>query len=172
MYQTIGHALIPLYAQALGIPLYRAPIIGAASNTDRIYHYAPVQESYRIAGSDPYTSTSQSGTYLTNSTQSSTSEDETEALIPLLTHILNLHPSANALSTGAILSTYQRSRVESIATRLNLTSLAYLWQYPILPPYTQTSLLHDISAVGQDSCLLYTSPSPRDGLLSRMPSSA
>ena len=25
---------------------------------------------------------------------------------------------------------------------------------------------------GQNSCLLYTSPSPRDGLLSRMPSSA
>ena len=25
---------------------------------------------------------------------------------------------------------------------------------------------------GYDSCLLYTSPSPRDGLLSRMPSSA
>ena len=25
---------------------------------------------------------------------------------------------------------------------------------------------------GKDTCLLYTSPSPRDGLLSRMPSSA
>ena len=25
---------------------------------------------------------------------------------------------------------------------------------------------------GQNACLLYTSPSPRDGLLSRMPSSA
>ena len=31
----------------------------------------------------------------------------------------------------------------------------------------------DISIeVGTDTCLLYTSPSPRDGLLSRMPSSA
>ena len=28
------------------------------------------------------------------------------------------------------------------------------------------------SASGTGSCLLYTSPSPRDGLLSRMPSSA
>ena len=28
------------------------------------------------------------------------------------------------------------------------------------------------STVKQDTCLLYTSPSPRDGLLSRMPSSA
>ena len=30
----------------------------------------------------------------------------------------------------------------------------------------------NISSVGSDTCLLYTSPSPRDGLLSRMPSSA
>ena len=29
-----------------------------------------------------------------------------------------------------------------------------------------------VSAMGQTTCLLYTSPSPRDGLLSRMPSSA
>ena len=30
----------------------------------------------------------------------------------------------------------------------------------------------EISGVSYDPCLLYTSPSPRDGLLSRMPSSA
>ena len=30
----------------------------------------------------------------------------------------------------------------------------------------------DFVYVGRHSCLLYTSPSPRDGLLSRMPSSA
>ena len=29
-----------------------------------------------------------------------------------------------------------------------------------------------VNPVGNGSCLLYTSPSPRDGLLSRMPSSA
>ena len=28
------------------------------------------------------------------------------------------------------------------------------------------------SSISYDTCLLYTSPSPRDGLLSRMPSSA
>ena len=28
------------------------------------------------------------------------------------------------------------------------------------------------TSIADDSCLLYTSPSPRDGLLSRMPSSA
>ena len=34
--------------------------------------------------------------------------------------------------------------------------------------YRVTYALHD----GKNNCLLYTSPSPRDGLLSRMPSSA
>ena len=37
---------------------------------------------------------------------------------------------------------------------------------------TWTSTDEDIEAVADDACLLYTSPSPRDGLLSRMPSSA
>ena len=32
--------------------------------------------------------------------------------------------------------------------------------------------IRGIGTPGQNSCLLYTSPSPRDGLLSRMPSSA
>ena len=37
----------------------------------------------------------------------------------------------------------------------------------------KTTLLRLISGLeSPDSCLLYTSPSPRDGLLSRMPSSA
>ena len=32
--------------------------------------------------------------------------------------------------------------------------------------------LGDMVAIDTETCLLYTSPSPRDGLLSRMPSSA
>ena len=36
----------------------------------------------------------------------------------------------------------------------------------------ENSLLIENSSIGGSSCLLYTSPSPRDGLLSRMPSSA
>ena len=34
------------------------------------------------------------------------------------------------------------------------------------------TLVHGIPGTTVDLCLLYTSPSPRDGLLSRMPSSA
>ena len=41
---------------------------------------------------------------------------------------------------------------------------------PANPPNTQKQNFKDIALL--DDCLLYTSPSPRDGLLSRMPSSA
>ena len=40
-----------------------------------------------------------------------------------------------------------------------------------IPPYSAT-VIENLGNAGCISCLLYTSPSPRDGLLSRMPSSA
>lgn len=39
-------------------------------------------------------------------------------------------PEIEALASGAVLSTYQRTRVESVCARLGLTSLGYLWQVP------------------------------------------
>lgn len=81
-------------------------------------------------------------------------DDETEALVPLLERVKQSHPGANAVSTGAILSTYQRTRVENVALRLGLTPLSFLWQYPFLPPYLQSSLLTDMHAVGQDSRII------------------
>jgi diphthine-ammonia ligase len=121
MYQTVGHSIIPLYAEALGIPLFRQAITGGAINDQR--EYAPPG-----AG-----------------------QDETEDLVPLLRRVVEVIPDANAISTGAILSTYQRTRVESVAIRLGLMPLSYLWQYLYLPPYTQTSLLDDMRAVGQEA---------------------
>lgn len=38
------------------------------------------------------------------------------------------YPEVTALSTGAILSTYQRLRIEHVCQRLKLTSLAFMWQ--------------------------------------------
>lgn len=125
MYQTIGHRLIPLYAQALDLPLYREPIRGGAANADRDYSPAAWGE-----------------------------EDEAESLVPLLRRIKQAHPEANAVSTGAILSTYQRTRVESVAARLGLIPLSFLWQFPYLPPYRRTSLLEDMKDVGQLSIIV------------------
>jgi diphthine-ammonia ligase len=140
MYQTVGHNVIPLYERALGIPLYRQQIIGGAVQTGKSYSHSDVLP--------PKNSTANMGPE-TNSPREK--EDETESLVPLLRKIISEHPNANALCTGAILSTYQRTRIESVALRLGLTPLAYLWKYPILPPSTQTSLLEDMQAVGLDA---------------------
>ncbi|KAJ4370569.1 hypothetical protein N0V83_005090 [Neocucurbitaria cava] len=128
MYQTVGHSVIPLYEQALNIPLYRQEITGKAVDSSRDYETPRADQE----------------------------QDETEDLVPLLRRVMQAHPEANAVSTGAILSTYQRTRVESVALRLGLTPLSYLWQYPLLPPYTQTSLLHDMAAVGQEAIIIKT----------------
>lgn len=128
MYQTIGHSIIPLYEKALGLPLYRQAIHGTAVDQGR--NYSSVKG---FAGGGP---------------------DETESIVPLLRRIMAAHPDVNAVSTGAIMSDYQRTRVESVAIRLGLIPLSYLWQYPRLPPHTQTSLLEDMAVVGQDARII------------------
>ncbi|KAF7892774.1 uncharacterized protein EAF02_000312 [Botrytis sinoallii] len=136
MYQTVGHTIIPLYEEALGIPLYRQAIVGSAVQTGTSYDHADLTSS----GAEELVE--------------KTDGDETESLVPLLQRIKDAHPEANALSTGAILSTYQRTRVESVAIRLGLVPLSFLWQYPILPPGMQISLLQDMQAVGLDARII------------------
>ncbi|PFH55795.1 hypothetical protein XA68_17613 [Ophiocordyceps unilateralis] len=127
MYQTVGHQLLPLYASATGIPLYRMPIQGRAACQDRDYD------------------------------GSASSSDETESMVPLLQAIKARHPTANALCSGAILSTYQRTRVESVALRLGLSPLSYLWKYPVLGQADVDGdddgarLLGDMAAAGLDA---------------------
>lgn len=125
MYQTIGHSIIPLFEKALGLPLYRHEITGTSVNQNK---------SYGSVGSNQ--------------------GDETESLVPLLTKVKTYHPEVNAVSTGAILSDYQRTRVESVALHLGLTPLSYLWQYPFLGHPSPTALLEDMAAVGQDSRII------------------
>ncbi|KIX06942.1 uncharacterized protein Z518_04918 [Rhinocladiella mackenziei CBS 650.93] len=144
MYQTVGHSVIPLYAECLDLPLYRRHITGSAVQTGRYYDTINKQ-----AASDK---------------TEDEDEDETENLVPLLQEVMRNHPEANAVCSGAILSTYQRTRVESIAIRLGLTPLAYLWQYPALPPPTPndsdgrgdslTGLLDDMAAAGCDARII------------------
>ncbi|KAK6457689.1 adenine nucleotide alpha hydrolase [Scheffersomyces xylosifermentans] len=57
-----------------------------------------------------------------------TENDEIEDLYKLLLQVKEKHPDLEAVSCGAILSHYQRTRVENVCGRLNLTSLTYLWQ--------------------------------------------
>ncbi|KAK0665348.1 putative ribonuclease [Cercophora samala] len=112
MYQTVGHSLIPLYAQATNLPLYRKSISpSGATQRGRDYsHYVSTPEEVHERR-----------------------HDEAESMFYLLKGIKRRHPEANAVCAGAILSTYQRTRVESVAVRLGLTPLAYLWKFPSLP---------------------------------------
>lgn len=57
-----------------------------------------------------------------------TEDDEIEDLYNLLQRVITAHPEVEGVSVGAILSSYQRTRVENVCQRLGLTSLAYLWQ--------------------------------------------
>lgn len=57
-----------------------------------------------------------------------TEQDETEDLYLLLEQVISEHPEVKGVSVGAILSNYQRTRVEDVCSRLGLTSLSYLWQ--------------------------------------------
>ena len=100
MYQTVGHSVIPFYEQALGLPLFRQPITGAV--VDQNKSYGPDAPSAPLASS----------------------RDEVEDMLTLLGRVMASHPEVNAVCTGAILSDYQRTRVESVAVRLGLIPLS------------------------------------------------
>lgn len=54
--------------------------------------------------------------------------DEVEDMYALLYDVKRQFPDIQGVSCGAILSTYQRFRVEDVCHRLGLTLLSYLWQ--------------------------------------------
>ena len=54
--------------------------------------------------------------------------DEVEDLTALLQDVKTKFPDVEAVSVGAILSNYQRTRVETVCQRLGLVTLGFLWQ--------------------------------------------
>jgi diphthine-ammonia ligase len=96
-----------------------------------------------------------------------TALDEVEDLWWLLSAVRAHHPDVQAVSCGAILSTYQRTRVENVCCRLGLVSLAYLWQRD------QAELLREMIAAGVDAVLIKVASSglyPRRHLLKSLAS--
>ncbi|KAI8825669.1 ATP-binding protein [Fimicolochytrium jonesii] len=77
-----------------------------------------------------------------------TVEDEVEDLYELLSEVKRSIPNVEAVATGAILSNYQRVRVENVCSRLGLTSLAYLWERD------QKELMQEMIASGLHSILI------------------
>ena len=81
MFQTVGHDIIPLYAEALSLPLYRRAIQGSSTSVGP--EYSP-QEG-----------------------------DEVEDLYQLLKQV-KAELNVEGVTSGAILSNYQRVRVEGV----------------------------------------------------------
>ncbi|KAG0145194.1 hypothetical protein CROQUDRAFT_64181 [Cronartium quercuum f. sp. fusiforme G11] len=125
LYQTVGQDGVHLVAEALDVPLYRRTITGTALELKSEY------------GSRAY-----------QSQMVGVTGDETEDMYQLLCEVKRLHPEIKALSVGAILSNYQRVRVEHVAQRLGLVPLAYLWQRD------QSELLQEMVQSGLESILI------------------
>jgi diphthine-ammonia ligase len=68
------------------------------------------------------------GSVNTNADYSMTLNDEVEDLFALLSRVKADFPDLQAVASGAILSNYQRVRVEHVCQRLGLVSLAFLWE--------------------------------------------
>lgn len=77
-----------------------------------------------------------------------TPNDEIEDLYELLKEVKEAHPDIEGVSCGAILSHYQRIRVENVCERLGLTALAYLWQRD------QSELVKEMCAYGLDARII------------------
>ncbi|GMT00425.1 hypothetical protein PENTCL1PPCAC_22599, partial [Pristionchus entomophagus] len=80
-----------------------------------------------------------SGTSLMQSMEYEKTEgDEVEDLFKLLIRVKENHPNVRGVSVGAILSSYQKLRVENVCARLGLIPMAYLWERD------QEELLHEM----------------------------
>lgn len=113
MYQTVGQDAIEFVAEALDVPLFRRVISGTAVDLGSEYGTRRVESNGGLKG------------------------DETEDLFELLSEVkvssatqttrraMNFrpqaaHPELQGVSVGAILSNYQRVRVEHVSVALHV----------------------------------------------------
>jgi diphthine-ammonia ligase len=101
MIQTVGHTAIANIAACCGVPLVRFPTSGAASRKS---------------------------VHVRDDLEAPSGPDEVDDLYSLLTHAKTVAPTANGVAVGAILSNYQRTRVEHVCALLGLQPLAFLWE--------------------------------------------
>nr|CAD7568556.1 unnamed protein product [Timema californicum] len=95
MYQTVGHQGVELYAEAIGVPLFRQTTQGVAVLQEQVY--------------------------------TPTAEDEVEDLYHLLKKVKD-EVDIDAVAVGAILSDYQRIRVENVGSEP-----AFVWEESVKP---------------------------------------
>ena len=133
MYQTAGSECVSIMVeQCIGVPLVLREIVGKSRDTSLVYDHVDhnLDESTKERGD-----------------QSLAVEDEVEDLYHLLREAKQKYPSVQAVCSGAILSTYQRTRIESVCSRLNLIPLGYLWRIGPQRGLLRCMIEDDIEAV-------------------------
>jgi len=104
MFQTVGHGLIERYNELISreIKIFRRRIRKGSKVLEMNY------PEYKD--------------------RDKASEDEVECLRALLSFVKEKMPEVDAVCSGAILSDYQRLRVERVCSELGVVSLAYAWK--------------------------------------------
>lgn len=133
MYQTAGSEVVQtLVEECIQVPLVHYVRQGKSVQTALVYEEAS-----------------------TESTQ-----DEVEDLFLALQEAVRRFPHVQAVASGALLSTYQRVRIENVCQRLGLTSLSYLWRHN-----SQHKILRSMIQAGLEVVLVRTAAPP--GLMPR-----
>eukprot|EP01035_Chromulina_nebulosa_P029159 gene29159-38622_t len=123
MYQSAAYGLIPSQQKCFDIPMVRRPIFRTSVDQSL---------GFDLGSEDP----------------SVASADEVEDLYLLLRDVKDQFPSVSGVSCGAIVSTYQRLRLEHVCVKLGLTPLCFLWQKD------RNELLDEIIDKGQVDAIL------------------
>jgi diphthine-ammonia ligase len=150
MYQTAGsEVLTVLVEECLGVPLILHTRRGQSVNTSLVYCQDDDADNAAADGKD---GDSQNNNNIT--------QDEVEDLYQALHKAKQQFPEAEAVCSGAILSTYQRVRIENVCSRLDLKSFSFLWRRA-----TQSDVLTQMLDDGMVAVLVRTAAPP--GLVPR-----
>lgn len=132
MFQSVGHTAIEALAECAGVPLIRRSTSGRSTNHGLLYSAAALAAASHVE----------------SAAGRAEQEDEIAALHALLADVCERFPGVRGVACGAILSTYQRGRVEAVCRALGLTPLALLWQRE------QAGLLADMIRAPVDAVLV------------------
>lgn len=131
LYQTAASEAVQIQVEeCLGVPLISVERKGTSKNTSLVYE------------------------------EDNDENDEVEDLYRALAEAQRRFPEIQAVSSGAILSTYQRVRIEQVCGRLGLQPLGYLWRKG-----PQSDLLDEMLNARIHAVLVKTAAPP--GLLPR-----
>ena len=120
MFQTVGHTVIQQIADAIGVPLIRREFDGSFI----WFHFLTwffFSQYHNILVAKQKDITYDSSKVISN-------DDEVEDLYELIKDVKERFPDIEGIASGAVLSNYQRNRVENVCQRLGLVSLAFLWR--------------------------------------------